>query len=198
MTDAARKLMTADEFLHWRLDRPGTWELDNGVPQRKFDNGHELMAGGTLNHVRVAGNLIAALRPRLRGGPCSPLGSDLAVRNTEDRVRQPDVTIACGKGRGSDLAATEPRVIFEVLSPSTRRYDLVKKADEYRRMPSVRHLVLLEADQPRALVWTRDEDADWRLDEVDGLGGDILLPAVGATLPMAEVYEDVDLADAPA
>ncbi len=195
MPAPAPRTMTADEFLVWRLDQEGTWELVDGVPRLKFDNGPRMMAGGTWNHALVASNLVAALRPRLRGGPCRPVGSDLAVRTDRGGLRQPDVTVECGRPRGDDLTAAAPRAIFEVLSPSTRRFDLLLKADEYRRMPGLDHLVLLEPDRPRALVWSR-EGGDWGVQEVEGLAGEIPLPAVGATLPMAEVYEDVELDEA--
>lgn len=60
MTDAGREGMTADAFLIWRLDREGTWELVDGVPVLKFDNGPKMMAGGTKRHARIASNLIVA------------------------------------------------------------------------------------------------------------------------------------------
>ncbi len=193
MTDAALKLMTADEFLVWRLDREGTWELVDGVPVRKFDNGPEMMAGGRRSHARVASNIIRALGNRLSGGPCYPVGSDFAVRTRREGVRQPDVIVECGQGRGDDLEATEARVIFEVLSPSTRGTDLIRKAEEYRRLPTTAQLVLMEPDRARALVWSREGD-DWRLETFEGVDAALPLGSVGVELPLAEAYEGVELA----
>ncbi len=195
MSDAAVKLMTSDEFLLWRLDREGTWELIDGVPRLKFDNGPNMMAGGSRNHAYVAANILSVLRARLRGGPCRPVGSDLAVRVTPNGTRQPDVTIECGIGSGEDLEALEPTVLFEVLSPSTRGTDLIRKAEEYRNLPTARHIVMLERDRAVASLWTRS-GSDWRLDEVRTLDGVLELSAVGVSLTLAEVYEDVPLTDA--
>lgn len=189
----APKLMTADEFLIWRQSQEGTWEFVDGSPRRKFRNPLNLIAGGTVNHARVAGNIIAALRPRLRGSGCMPTGSDLAVRNLRGGLRQPDVMVECRPVRGSELEAREPKVVFEVLSPSTRGVDLLKKAEEYRQLPTLAHLVILEADLARAVVWTRGEDGGWDVEEVSGLKAVLRLPAIGADLSMAETYEDVDL-----
>lgn len=189
---AAEKRMSADEFLQWRLHQEGTWELVDGVPIQKFYNGPDMMAGGSWAHALVASNIVAALRPRLRGGPCVPVGSDFAVRTRQQGVRQPDVLIECGKARNDDLEASEPRVIFEVLSPSTRGLDLVQKADEYRRIGSLLHLVLLEPNAAKARVWSR-EGADWRSESIEGLTGVILLPGVNVELPLSEAYEDVEL-----
>ncbi len=192
--DAALKRMDADEFLLWRLDRPGTWELVDGMPLLKFDNGPTLMAGGRRSHARVASNVIAALAPRLRGGPRYPLGSDFAVRTRAEGVRQPDVIVECGRGRGDDLEATEARVIFEVLWPSTRGTDLVRKAEEYRRLETTAQLVLMEPDRAKALVWSRD-GSDWRLETHEGLDALLPLASIGVDLPLSEAYEGVSLTD---
>lgn len=194
---AALKRMTPDEFLVWRLDQEGTYELVDGLPVLKFDNGPEMMAGGTRNHALVAANVLVALANRLRGGPCRPFGSDLASRMTRGNVRQPDVTVECGRGRGDDLETRQPRVFVEVLSPSTRRFDLLRKAEEYRQSPTLAHFILLEPEQAKGLLWSRADDGAWALTEVVGLDGRIELPGVGegVILPMREVYEDVELSD---
>lgn len=194
MSDAARKPMDADEFLVWRLDQEGTWELVDGVPLRKFDNGPRLMAGGTRNHARIASNLIMALGRRLRGGPCYPLGSDLAVRMTRGNVRQPDVTVECGRGGPDDLDASDPKVLFEVLSPSTRGIDLVLKTNEYQRLPGLAHFVLLEPKTALAILWSRDADGQWTPDRVTGQDAALDLQGVGVSVPMAEIYQGVELA----
>lgn len=194
MSQAALKRMTADEFLVWRLEREGTWELVDGVPKLKFDNGPTMMAGGRRSHARVASNVIRALGNRLSGGPCYPVGSDFAVRTRREGVWQPDVIVECGRGRGDDLEATEARVIFEVLSPSTRGTDLIRKAEEYRALETTAQLVLMEPDRARALVWSR-EGRDWRMETVEGPLGVIVLGSVGADLPLGEAYEGIDLTE---
>lgn len=185
--------MSADEFLVWRLDREGTWELVDGLPVLKFDNGPTMMAGGTKRHARVAANVIVALSNRLRDGPCYPLGSDLAVRMPRGNVRQPDVTVECGGGNDDDLEATDAKVLFEVLSPSTRRTDLVLKTNEYQRLPGLAHFVLLEPDRPEAILWSRQPAGDWLADRVAGLDGVLDLAGVGVSLPLAEVYAGLEV-----
>jgi len=191
---AALTLMTADEFLLWRLDRDGTWELVDGVPQLKFDNGPSMMAGGSRRHARVASNVIRALGNRLRGGPCYPVGSDFAVRTKPAGVRQPDVIVECGKGQDDDLEATEAKVIFEVLSPSTRGTDLVRKAEEYRQLSTTVQLILMEPDKAKALLWTRNGEG-WDLETFEGVGVVLPLGSIGAELPMSEAYEGVTLVE---
>lgn len=194
MSDAAHKRMDPDAFLAWRLDQEDIWELVDGVPVLKFDNGPEMMAGCTRNRARICTNLILALGGRLKGGPCYALGSDLGVRMAQGNVRQPDVTVECGRGRPDDLDASDPKVLLEVLSPSTRGMDLVLKTDEYQRLTGLAHFVLLEPKRAMAILWSRDQDGHWTPERLVGLEGALDLPGVGVSLPMTEVYEDVELA----
>ena len=192
MADAARKRMTADEFLQWSLQQEERYEFVDGEPVLKFPPERPgMMAGATAGHDQIVVNLIQALR-KLRGGPCRAKTADQASRMARGNLRLPDVTIDCGPFRPTSLETSAPTVFFEVLSPSTRSFDLVRKVDEYRRVATLRHFVLLEPDQARALLWSRGADGEWSSDPVHGLDAALPLPAVGLTLSMAEVYEDVE------
>ncbi len=192
MSDVAQRLMDADEFLVWSEDQEERYELIDGVPVLKFDNGPEMMAGASEAHDQIVINIIQELRI-LRGGPCRVKSADQATRTAVRRVRRPDVTVDCGPRRPDSHESSEPAVLFEVLSPSTRLFDLLKKTDEYQHLPTLRHFVMLEPGEARAFVWTRAEDRTWSSDEVVGLEGVVDLPGIGAALPMTAVYEDVDV-----
>jgi Uma2 family endonuclease len=197
MSDAARKRMTPDEFILWNLDQEERWEFVDGVPVLKFDNGPEMMAGASERHDQIVVNLIALLRARLRGGPCRTKTADQAARMERGNIRYPDVTVDCGARASGSFESIEPTVFFEVFSPSTRRFDLLRKADEYRRLPTLRHFVLIEPDQAKAMLWSRDAEGDWSPEEIAGLDRELALTAIGVSLPMAEVYEDVELSPEP-
>lgn len=159
----------------------------------KFDNGPGMMAGASGRHDQIVVNLISGLRTRLRGGPCHVKSADQAARMNRGNIRFPDVTIDCGERRPDSYESVEPTVVFEVLSPSTRGSDLLRKADEYRALPSLRHIVVLEQARAEAQVWTRTDDGDWPPPEpIEGLTRNLALPRVGVSLTMAETYEDVE------
>ena len=183
----ARKLMTPDEFLNWCLGQEGKWELVSGVPL-------QMMAGATEDHDRIVVNLIVTLGNKLRGGPCRPKTADQAARIPKGNIRRPDVTIDCGPREGKSLESTAPAVFFEVLSPSTRTFDQIKKPEEYKTVPTLKHFVLLDPDRARAWVWTREGDA-WANADTEGLDAEIALPGVGVTLSLGEIYDGVELAD---
>lgn len=193
----ARKLMTADEFLVWCLDQEDTFELVDGVPVLKNDNGPEMMAGATRNHDQIVVNLIALLRAKLRGGPCGPSTADQASRMLRGNIRRPDVTIDCGPRDPTALESVRPAVFFEVLSRTTRRSDWLIKPDEYRRVPTLQHFVVLDSGVPLARLWTRNADGSWTDEAVAGLDAELDLSGVGVRLRLADVYEDVVLDELP-
>lgn len=185
---AARKLMTGDEFLEWCLDQEGRWELVDGFPI-------QMMTGATQRHDMITVNLIVSLGSRLRGSGCRPTTDDIAARMFNGNIRRPDVTVDCGPTDAQSMESGEPTVFFEVLSPSTRRVNFGRKADEYRRVPTVRHFVLLEQNAAEAWLWSRDEHGAWTDQPILGLESKLALTALGIDLPLAEIYEGVPLED---
>ena len=181
---AALRLMTADEFLTWCLDQEGKWELVDGVPI-------QMMAGASNFHDVVVVNLIGMLRERLRRGPCRAATADTAARMPRGNIRRPDVTVECAPPERNAFESRAPTVFFEVLSPSSHVYDLVKKPEEYKSVPTLRHFVVLDPAAPRATVWSRDGET-WTSEEQTGLDAALDLPAIGASLPLAEIYEGLN------
>lgn len=151
------------------------------------------MAGGSPEHARLAGAMIAALTTTLRGKPCAPFSSDLRVRNVvTGRSTYPDVTVVCGAlaHAGDDPdAATNPAVIVEVLSETTERDDRGEKWAHYQRIASLREYVLLSQDSRRVEVYSRDEQQSdlWHYREY-GTGGRVALPSLGITIDVDDVY----------
>ena len=82
-----------------------------------------------------------------------------------------------------------PILIVEVLSDSTRDYDLGGKFELYRAIPTLREYVTVE--QSAVHITTRQEDGSWLLRDYTDLGGDLPLSSVGASLPIAEIYRNV-------
>jgi Uma2 family endonuclease len=150
------------------------------------------MAGGTIEHGRLAGAVIAALTQALRGKPCVVLTSDVRVRiESTDRSTYPDVSVVCGKREVSPMdaqAVTNPTVLVEVLSDSTEADDRGEKFAHYRRIPSLRGYVLLSQREPLVEVYTRRGE-EWVLAET-GAGGVAQIHALGVELSIDELYRD--------
>jgi Uma2 family endonuclease len=184
--------MTQDEFLAWQKRQDRLYELVDGAAVLPL----KMMTGASQAHDRVVVNIIAALHRQLRGSPCRPTTDDLAVRIPAGNVRRPDVTVDCGQGRPDDLAVREPRAIIEVLSPSTMSFDRIRKLPEYQTIASVAYILLVDTERPRVDLLLRTADGTFRQIKYDGLKEVIELPAIQASLKLADIFEGLSFADA--
>jgi Uma2 family endonuclease len=182
MNAPARTRMTTEQFLAWENRQERKHELVDGVVR--------LMAGGTINHYRIARNVIVAFTTRLRGNPCEPFGSDVRLRTPNGDIRYLDVMIDCGSPKGADTVAAAPTVVVEVLSPSTEWFDQTRKLEDYQSIPSVAQIAFLAQDRPFARLWTR-AGAGWDSAEFDGMQSALNFSAVSSELPFAEIYDGV-------
>ncbi len=184
MAEPATRKMTVDEFFAWQAEQEYNYELVDGVPVMTV----KAMTGASDTHDRVTVNAIGTLFAQLRGKPCR---LKTASVRTFRGTRRPDITIECGKPRPQDMAADQPRVVIEVLSPSTMRYDRFQKLLEYQQHPSIQVIMLVDTESPLVTVLRRQE-ALWNSFEHQGLEAVIDLPEVEADLPLAELYLGVE------
>lgn len=182
--------MTLDEFLVWDA-QPRTddtlYELINGHPVA--------MAEAGPAHGKLIMRLGAALTQRL-GGSCR-LYTNTLVRLPHRQLRgyRPDLTVVrTPRGASRERGAlTEPVVVFEVLSLSTKDRDLGTKQQDYRWIPSLQQIVYLATDRRFALSLRRLPEGGWRLDDIEGEHATVPLPSLGIELTLAEIYGDVVL-----
>ena len=173
------RLLTVEEFLQIDFGPELKAELDDGYIR--------MMAGGSRAHARVQMNLYRFLGGALRGTGCRPFGSDMGVQTRELALRYPDLTIDCGKAGDapSDQVLGNPRVLIEVLSPTTRDYDLRVKKAEYREIDSVRTIAFIDPEAGTLSISQRIEGG-W----TDSLfaAADLSLPDLGIVVPHAEIF----------
>jgi Uma2 family endonuclease len=178
--------ISVEDFLAWEATQEDKWELVDGEPVLRRTR---MMAGGTHRHALLAANIIIALGPRLRGGPCRALTSDIKVRS-DDAVRYPDVTVDCGTESRS-LTAQTPKVLFEVLSPSNSTFQQTRLLADYQAIETVEEIVFISQDAAEAQSWRRVSNG-WTLHDHQGLEGEIPIQALGFVLTMAEIYDGAD------
>jgi Uma2 family endonuclease len=182
--------MTRAEFLDWAEIQRARHEFDGFEPVA--------MTGGTRDHNQIRQNIYAALRSRLKGTGCTPLGPDAGVATIGDAVRYPDAVVTCTKGRGTDRLVPGVVLVCEVLSPTSGRVDRIDKLIEYRAVPTIRRYVILESTSVGMTVYARaDGQAPWTATALTD--NDVLsMPEIGAEVPVAEFYEGTDVAGLPA
>lgn len=162
------------------------YELVNGMPVPTV----KAITGVSRRHDTVTVNAIAFLHQRLRGKSCRPSTQDQSIR-TFRGTRRPEVLIECGPRDDRSLAASEPRVVIEVLSRSTTRYDRVEKLAEYQAHRAIRVILLVNTEAAIVSVWRRGEDGRWNTETVEDLEAVIPLPEIEAELPLAELHLDL-------
>jgi len=186
MTSALRQPMTTGQFLAWEEGQDLRHEFDGFAPVA--------MTGGTFEHDAIQVNLIRALANRLAGTPCRAHGNSIKVE-VAGSIRYPDAFVTCGPiPRGSTMLR-DPMVIFEVLSKGTARTDRMVKNREYAATNSVRRYVMLEQGTAGATMFER-VGADW-LGRILGTDAMIRMPEIGIEIPLAELYEGLDLSGLP-
>jgi Uma2 family endonuclease len=184
MSQPLPRRMTADAFLDWDLDQPeARHELIDGAPRA--------MTGAGRRHDRIVVNGLAALYARLHNHRCEVFTADIAVRIPNGNVRRPDIGIDCGPSEDRMTYAGTPRLLVEVLSPSTRPFDLARKLEDYRAITALDYILLVDPAAPEVILWSRDAVRAWRHDVIEGLTATIELPALGLALPLADLYRHV-------
>lgn len=176
-------LLSPEDFLLGEDGAPQKHEYLNGVVYA--------MAGGTIRHARISGNIFGALSVGLRGKRCQPFNSDLLtrVRQGDDlRFYYPDVSVVCESNALDERYQDKPVVIFEVLSESTARLDRGEKREAYLTIPSLRVLVLVETDTLAVTLWRRT-GASWTQEHASAPADVLAFPEIECELPLAEIYE---------
>lgn len=157
------------------------------------------MVGASEAHNLIVTSAVFSLYGQLRARPCRIYSTDMRVRVAATGLyTYPDLIVFCGESRFTDdtfETLANPTVIIEVLSDSIERHDRGKKFQHYRALPSLREYLLIAQDAAHIEHFVREADGSWRLTEADGLAATIHLPTIDCTLPLAEVYEKVALAD---
>ncbi|KAA2237922.1 Uma2 family endonuclease [Salinarimonas soli] len=183
MAEPQCKLMSAEEFLAWQLDQEERYELVDGFPVPLRG-----MTGASNVHDVLVVNMIASLAVQLRGGPCRVATADTAIRTSIRNIRRPDVSVDCAPPDRRSQEAQAPTLVVEVLSPSNRPADRLRKIEEYKRLPTLLYILFVEPDAMRAVLLERTDEG-WRDEAFEGSDAAIALPRIGATLTLRDVYE---------
>jgi Uma2 family endonuclease len=155
------------------------------------------MAGGSPPHSFVINNTSATLTYLLRGHSCYVFNSDLRVAvRWDELITYPDVTVLCGKPEYADDhkdTLTNPAMVVEVLSPSTRKSDRGEKAFLYRQVPSMREILLVEPEPTMIEHYSKLPNGHWELEVITDRSAIVQLPNLNQSLPVVEIYRDIEI-----
>ena len=188
MADAAReeRTFTAEEFVKWNLAQEERYELVDGQAIR-------MMAGARRGHRRCVTNVFRILLDQLDGGPCEPTTHDAAIKTGARGTRYADITVECDgdEFNPQELFAIHPRMVVEVLSPTTRYIDQTKTLNEYKSLPDLTCIVIVDPEVVFVEVHLRTGGA-WQetLHTTMNAVVDIAEPEI--RLPLTKIYRGLE------
>jgi Uma2 family endonuclease len=185
--------MSVEEYL--QLDKyayNARYEYLSGVAR--------LMAGGTIEHNRIGRNVTNAIDEYFQSGPCTVIGDNLQVLigkkpDGRENYVYPDVTVTCDvadRRRGNTLIRS-PRIVVEVLSPSTETFDRGQKLEAYKACSTIQEVVLINQFMQAVEVYRRDEEEEERWHYTFyGPGSTVELTSVDVPISMDEIYKGIN------
>ena len=171
-------------------------EAQSEVRHEYFDGGIFAMAGGTKSHNLIKNNMMAALRASVHSRGCRVYDESVRLAVQDDfHYTYPDVVVTCDPtDRRDPYLIRQPVLIVEVLSPSTAEYDRSLKFNQYKKIAALRHHVLL-SQMAWVLEWFRRDEAGQWIHTMLSAPAEVLEVAdLNLRLPLADVYEDTDVA----
>ncbi len=153
------------------------------------------MSGASLEHVIITRNITVGIGIKQKGKSCQPFGSDLRIHIPANSLyTYPDLSIICGKPELTDNnfdTATNPSVIIEILSESTRNYDMGTKFKLYRDIPTLREYILIDSETVYVEKHVRQQDNNWLLSELKHEADTLHIESIDIALPLKDIYEGI-------
>jgi Uma2 family endonuclease len=176
--------LTLADFIAWEERQPSKHEFRAGAVYA--------MAGATDDHNTIVANLIAIVRPTLRGSTCRTYANDMKVVTSYPGSRYPDFLVTCDPRDAHDaLTKRYPKLIVEVLSQSTAEIDATEKLDEYQTIVELDEYVLIDSRKRSIRIYRRNGN---ELSTGPAtIAGNIVFRSLGQlAVSLDDVYEDVD------
>ena len=181
---AQTPIFSAAAYLAWEAAQPERHEYIDGEVFA--------MAGAEDRHVTATMNLAFALRQHLSGSACRTYMSDMRLHVAAvNSYFYPDVLVTCSAlDLASAMVKTEPKLIAEVLSPTTAAYDRGLKFGHYRTLRSLEEYLLVDLDTRATDCFRKGADGLWVLHPF-ARGETIELASVALTLTAAQLFAEV-------
>ena len=184
MESSPKSRMTAEDFIAWSIDQPSKgkrFELANGEVVA--------MASERARHALVKSRVCRRLDEAVEaaGLPCIVFPDGMAIRIDAYTVYEPDAALRCGEELPDETVIyDDPIVVVEVLSPSTTGVDTGGKFEDYFRLPSLHHYLII---RPRpASVVHHERQADGTIQTRILASGELRLDPPGITVDVASLF----------
>jgi len=154
------------------------------------------MAGESINHNRIVGNLLSKLDQTLLSGECEPFMTEIKVWiEPKDLFAYPDIIVVCGKPEfyaDRDDIITNPMIIIEVLSDSTKNYDRIEKFEFYRTLASFAEYMLIDQYRVHVEHFYLERKGKWIYTDYSDLNDVLKFNKIECQLSLKDIYNRVD------
>ncbi|MFP4298330.1 MAG: Uma2 family endonuclease [Spirulinaceae cyanobacterium] len=150
------------------------------------------MTGGTDNHNRISINFISLINQHLGDSNCRFYSGDVKVSYQTQFFYYPDVFVTCDlRDREDRYIKRYPKLIIEVLSPSTQVFDRGEKFEDYQQIDTLEEYVLISQENQRLECRRRTSAETWET-RIYEVGNCVSLPSINLEFAIAELYRGID------
>ena len=188
MQAAEKTYYTSEEYL----------DLETQAEYRSeyYDGEVVTMAGGSPNHNRISVNFSSALNFALKRQNYDVFMTDLRLWIPRQRIyTYPDVMVVAGNlefAEGRKDTITNPLLIVEVLSKSTKNFDRGEKFEFYRTIPSFKEYILIDQAKIHVEQFAKTADNKWLLSEYEDENATLALTNIQFEIPLVDIYSRVE------
>ncbi len=164
----------------------------------------EFFAGKVFNtsnerplHWLIVGNIVTEIKYKTDKTKIRVFSSNLKIKVPKcETYRYADATVVLGKPAiekfyDFDLL-TNPSLIVEVLSPSTKSFDLGDKFTYYKSIESFTEYLLIDQDRPHVVLYTKQAENAWLHREYNSLNDTFYLSSLDCEIAVADIYENIE------
>lgn len=197
-------MVTAQRKRYYTVEEYLALERADEERHEYLDGQIRAMAGESDAHGAICFNLAGELRNQLKGTPCQGRTQNMKVRSGPDpKSRQwpkdlfsyPDAIVFCGEPEFHDKhrdVLLNPKVIIEILSPSTEAFDRGEKFIRYRtHNDTLSDYILVSQKKPFIEHFSRQAEGKWLMSVTSGLESSLHIPSIDCRIELSEIYYSV-------
>lgn len=183
--------MTVEEYLEFEKTSNVRHEYVDGQVF-PMDSVINAMAGESKRHNRIASRIFRFLDVHLEDAQCELYFEAVKLRVSANKIYYPDIVVVCETDADDDeYVLQNPRLIVEVLSPSTERTDRAEKLIAYEKLASLQEYVIVAQDRVWIQIHRRQSENDWTVENYLNLDDEVTFESVDLTMKVADIYRNM-------
>lgn len=172
------KVLTEEEYFIFEEKSELRHELING-------NLYE-MSGISIFHNDIVSNLIFLFRTFLKGKNWKIVFENFKIKTPDGNFFYPDIAVCYSDVK--KYFSQQPLLIIQILSDSTRKYNLTDKFIQYQKIETLQYYLCVEPEQQLVLFYYKQEDGEWMAETLTKDEEIISFPALNISFPLKDIY----------